>query len=164
MQEPLQVNLPTTKLEIKIVLPIWFGGSGLAFARTIFHSCVGRHPVHFPRLAPISGERLFKTARIRGDVCYDESNQDSSTMNGFLVKKLATSILELADRGLAKCTVVAIGKIEAPLAGLGIIETQVQAFEMPFRAVGLKFHKIGAAIPNFSDDACTVIFKPSRRS
>src|SRR6266849_4312763 len=99
-------------------------------------------------------------ARIRSDVRYDKSNIDGSTTKCFLVEKLAASILELADRGLAQGTVVAVGKIEAPLVGLGIVEMQVQTFEVPFRAIGLEFYQIGAAIPDLADDGSTLIFDP----
>ena len=52
------------------------------------------------------------------------SVQTPSPMNAiecFLVEELPASIFELADRGLAHGTAAAVGKIEAPLAGLGIV-------------------------------------------
>jgi hypothetical protein len=39
----------------------------------------------------------------------------------FLIEKLAASVLELADRWLAQSTALAVGSIEAPLVGLGIV-------------------------------------------
>src|SRR5260370_37222804 len=89
--------------------------SSVRFVRFIFHPCVRRDPVHFPSLASIIRERLFKMARIRSDVRNNKSNKDGSAIQCFLVAKLATSSPEIADRGLAQCTAVAVGKIEAPL-------------------------------------------------
>jgi hypothetical protein len=37
---------------------------------------------------------------------------------------------------------------------------QGQYFDVTPRAIGLEFHKIGAAIPNLSDDRSTVTFEP----
>src|SRR5438128_2524602 len=120
------MNFPSANLEVKIVLPIC--GSGLKAAsrrvRFIGHACVCRDPVDFPSLASIVGECLFETARIRRDVRNNESNKDGSTIQCFLVEKLAASILELAYRGSAEGAVVAIGKIEAPLVRFRIVQTQ----------------------------------------
>jgi hypothetical protein len=73
----------------------------MRFIRFVFHPRVCRDPVDFPSLASIFRKRLFKAARIRGDVRYDKSNKDGSAVQCFLVEKLATPILEFADRGLA---------------------------------------------------------------
>src|SRR5438552_12667178 len=95
--------------------------TSVRFLRFIRHACVGRNPVHFPSLASIVREGLFKTARIRSDVRDNKTNIDASAIKCFLVEKFATSIPEVADRGLAQGTVVAVGKIEAPLVGLRIV-------------------------------------------
>src|SRR5712691_3522682 len=162
MIEALQVNFPTTHLEVKIVLP--FRGSRLKAGsrrlRFICQPCVCRDPVHFPSLASIVREGLFKTAGTRRDVRYHEPNQDGSAIQCFLVVEFATSSLEFADRGLAQSAVVAVGKIEAPLVGLWIVEAQVQTFEVPLRAIGLEFQQIGGAIPNLSNDGSAVKFNP----
>ncbi len=157
-----QVNFPTTHLEVKIVLPS--RGSRLKAGsrrlRFICQPCVCRDPVHFPSLASIVREGLFKTAGTRRDVRYNEPNKDGSAIQCFLVVEFAASILELADRGLAQGAVVAVGKIEAPLVGLWIVETQVQTFEVPFWAIGLELYQIGAAIPNLSNDGSALKFDP----
>src|SRR5713226_6048577 len=162
MIEALQVNFPTTHLEVEIALPS--RGSRLKAGsrrlRFICHACVCRDPVHFPGLASIVREGLFKTAGIRRDVRYNEPNKGGSAIQCFLVVEFAASILELADCGLAQGAVVAVGKIEAPLVGLWIIETQVQTFEVPFRAIGLELYQIGAAIPNLSNDGSALKFDP----
>src|SRR5258708_4458984 len=79
------------------------------------HRPVRRFQVPGPVVASIIRERLFKMARIRSDVRNNKSNKDGSAIQCFLVEKLATSIPEVADRGLAQGTAVAVGKIEAPL-------------------------------------------------
>ena|SRR5216683_4266349 len=162
MIEALQVNFPGAHLEVKIALPS--RGSRLKAGsrrlRFICHPCVGRDPVHFPSLASIVREGLLKTARIRRDVRYNEPNKDGSAIQCFLVVEFAASILELADRGLAQSAVVAVGKIEAPLVGLWIVEAQVQTFEVPLLAIGLELQQIGASIPNLSNDGSSVKFNP----
>src|ERR1700735_5404149 len=95
--------------------------SSVRFVRFNLHPCVGCDPIHFPGLAAVVRKRLFKVARIRSDVRDNKSNKDGSGIECFLIEKLAASILELADRGLAHSTAVTVGKIEAPLMGLGIV-------------------------------------------
>lgn len=75
--------------------------SSMRFISFVFHPRVCRHPVDFPSLASIFRKRLFKAARIRGDVRYHKSNKNRSPVQCFLVEKLTPPILELADRGLA---------------------------------------------------------------
>jgi len=93
----------------------------LESTNSFFHPGVGRDPVYFPGLASIIRECLFKTARIRSDVRNNKSNKDGSAIECFLTEELAASIFELANSGLAHGAAAAVGKIEAPLAGLGIV-------------------------------------------
>ena len=90
-------------------------------SESLLHARIYRDPVDFPRLAPVIRECLFKMDRIRLDVRNDKSNKNGFAIEKLLVEKLAASILELADRGLAQCTGVAIRKIEAPLVGFRIV-------------------------------------------
>ncbi len=62
------------------------------------------------------------------DVLKDVSNQDDFAIVRFLVDKLASSIFEFTDHRLGQGTVSAVGKIETPLMGLGIVETEAQFF------------------------------------
>ena len=71
---------------------------------------------------------------------------------------------ELPDRGLAQGATPAVGKIQAPLVRLGVVQTEVQTFEVTCRAVGHELHQIGAAIPNFSDYGDALIFDPGSRA
>src|ERR1700719_551171 len=162
MQEALEVNFPIAHLEVKIVMPS--RGSrlkaGSRHPRFICHPGVCRDPVHFPSLASIVREGLFKTAGARRDVRYNEPNKDGPAIQCFLIVEFAASILELADRGLAQRAVVAVGKIETPLVGLWIVETQAHTFEVSFRAVGLELQQIGAAVPNLSNDGGARKFDP----
>ena len=83
---------------------------------------------------------MFKTARIWSDVRDNKSNIDGSAIECFLVVKLAASILELADRGLAHGPAAAAGKIEAPLVRLRIVEPQVQSFDVTRWAIYHEFY------------------------
>jgi hypothetical protein len=105
--------------------------------RFILHPCVCRNPIHFPSLASIVRERLLKVARIRSDAGYNKSNKDGSVIECFLIEKLAASIFELADRGLAQSAAVTVGKIEAPLVGLRIVQAQGESFDVTFGAIDL---------------------------
>src|SRR5713101_6320777 len=119
--------------------------SSVRFDRFIFHPCLVRDPVDFPGLAPIIRERLLKVGRIRGDVRPNKSNQDGSAIRArwFRVEKLAASILEFADRGRSNGAGLAGGPIEAPLVGLGIVQTEGQTFDVAAcRAVGFKLLQI----------------------
>src|SRR6202035_5041821 len=103
--------------------------------------------------------------RVRGDLRPNESNQDGSAIRvrWFRVEKLAASILEFADRGRPHGTALAGGPIEAPLVGLGIVETQGQTFDVAARrAIGFNLFQIGAAVPNFSSNGGTIKFDPVR--
>src|SRR6267143_5089950 len=104
------------------VIGMW--RNSMRFVGFIVHACVGRDPVYFPSLASIIRECLFKAARIRSDIRHDKSNVDGSAIKTFLIEKLAAPIVELADCGLVQGTVDAVDKIEAPLVGLGIVQTQ----------------------------------------
>jgi hypothetical protein len=67
-------------------------------------------------------------------------------------KKLAPPVLEFDDGGWTQGTAVAVGKIEAPLVGLRIVETQVQTFDVTGYALGHEFHQIGATTPPRAND------------
>src|SRR6266576_832327 len=122
--------------------------SSVRLVRFIVHPCVGRNPIHFPRLASILGECLFKTARLRSDIRYNEPNQDGPVIEGFLIEKLAAPVLEFSDCRLAQGAILAVGKIQTPLAGLGIVQTQRQRFNLTFWPIDLEFYEIRPSIPH----------------
>src|SRR5258708_15639873 len=95
----------------------WLGirRNSVPFVRFILDPYVCRDPVHFPSLAAVIRERLFKPARIRSDVRDNKSNKDGPAIQCFLIEKFAPTILEFTDRGLTHRTAFAVGKIEAPL-------------------------------------------------
>ncbi len=130
---------------------------------SLLHSRVYSDPIQFPGLAAIIRKRLFKPARIGSDVRDDKSNKDGSTIQRFLVKELTASIFELSDCGYAQATATAARKIETPLARFGIVQAQVQAFEVTCRTIRGELHQIGAAIPNLSDYGRAFILNPGSR-
>ena len=130
----------------------------------IFLSRQRRDKVRLPSPAPVSRERLFKMVRVRTDVCKEMSNQDGFALKRFVVDELATAVFEFADHGRRYRAVVAGGKIEAPTMRLGIVEAQVQFFQVNGWEVGFEFHQIGAAIPHFPDDNTRFHFDPGRRA
>ena len=132
--------------------------------RSIFHACVRGDPIHLPGLPSILRESLFKTAGIWSDVRYNKSYKDSSAIQRFLIEKLAPPILELTDRGWAQGAVAAVGKIEAPLVGSWIVETQGRTLNVTGWAFDLKFHQISAATPHLSDNRSAFIFGPGGRA
>ena len=58
---------------------------------------------------------------IRGHVRPNKSNKDSFAIHCILSEELAASILEFADLGWIQDAILAVGPIEAPLVGLGIV-------------------------------------------
>jgi len=79
----------------------------------------------------------------------------------FRVVELAASILEFADRGRTHGSALAGRPIEAPLAGLGIVQTQRHTFDVTARrAVGFELLQLSATIPNLSGYGSTVKFDP----
>src|SRR5947207_15735396 len=106
--------------------------SSVCFARFVAYSCLVRDPVYFPGFAAILLERMFEMRRIRVGLRPNKSNQDGFAIRAgrFRVVKLAVSILEFADRGRAHGSALAGCPIEAPLVGLGIIETQGHTFDV----------------------------------
>lgn len=86
-----------------------------------FDSSVYRDPVHFPRLTAIVRKRLFEAARIRRNVRYDKPNEDGTAIQCFLIEKLTASILKLANRGYTQSADGAVGEVQTPLAGFGVI-------------------------------------------
>jgi hypothetical protein len=100
---------------------------------------------------------------VRGGVRPNKSNKDSFALPCVLGLKLAAPILELADLGRVHSAVLAVGPIESPLVGLGILQTEGQTFNMAsFRAIGVELLQISAAIPNLSRNGSTVKFDPGR--
>ena len=165
MRQALEVNFPGAFFEIKIVLAIALGGSGLKTwfrgLRIVHCSCVGCDPVNLPGFASVVREGLLEMARIRSDIRYDKSNEYGPVIQGFLVIKLAASIFELANRGLGQRASAAAGKIKAPLTRLRIVQAQVQTFDVPCGTVGFEFHQIRATVPKFADDGRPVILDPA---
>ena len=101
------------------------------------------------------------TERLTLELLFDDPSVTAATspidlVGGEGCAIFAAPIPELADHGYAQGTAVAAGKIEAPLAGLGIVEAQGQKFEMASWAIGPDLRKIGAAIPNLSNDDSAV--------
>ena len=59
--------------------------------------------------------------RIRGGVRPNKPNKDSLAIQCVLGEELTASILEFADLGREDGATLAVGPIEAPLVGLGIV-------------------------------------------
>src|ERR1700719_225372 len=85
------------------------------FIRSVVHSRLVRNPVHFPGLAAILRERLFKVRHIRVGVRPNKSNEDRLAIERVLGVKLAAAILKFADLGDNERAVLAVGPIQAPL-------------------------------------------------
>jgi len=134
------------------------------FAGFIFDARIGVDPVHLPGLAAIGGEGLFRAPGVRRHRREDESNQDRSAIERFLVVKLTAAVLELADHRLAQGAGIAAGEVQAPLAGLGIVKAEGEELDMSGGAVQLDFREIAAAIPNLPNLDRAVELDPVVRS
>jgi hypothetical protein len=98
------------------------------------------------------------------DVGDDESNKDGSAIEHLLVEELPSSIFELPDRGLAQATAAVTRKIEAPLMGFGVVQTQAQSFNVARWAIDHQLYQIGAAIQDLPDDGSPIVLDPSGRA
>jgi hypothetical protein len=100
----------------------------------------------------------------RRDVGNNESNKDGAAVEHFLVEELSPAVFELPNRGLAQATAAVTRKVEAPLMGLGVVQTQAQSFNVARWAIDDKLYQIGAAIQNLPNDGSPIVFDPSGRA
>jgi hypothetical protein len=103
-------------------------------------------------------------AGIRSDDRDHESNQDRSTIERVLIEELTASTPELAYRGHGQGAALAVGKIEAPLMRLRVVETQAQRLDVTRRTINLELYKIGATVPHLPDDGRPLVLDPFIRT
>src|SRR5690606_19003409 len=104
-------------------LPI-SGAIGGSVARFVRHARIDRDPVAYPRLAAVVGQRLLEAPRVRADLRDDEPDEDRPAIEGIRSIEHAASILELAIHGIGHDAVPAVGEVETPLPGFGVIQAQ----------------------------------------
>src|SRR6266511_3994138 len=101
----------------------------------------------------------------RSGIRPNESNKDKLAIQCVLAVKLTASILEFADLGWEDRTTLAVGPVEAPLVGFGIVQTQGETFDVAScRTIGFKFFQLSAAIPNLPGNRRTIKFHPGSGS
>src|SRR5258705_12980430 len=88
----------------------------------LVHLHLIRHPVHFPRLSPVLRIRLLEVRRLRCGRRPGVADEDGAALVALLVVELTTAVLEGADGGDVEGAVLRVGPVDAPLAGLGIVE------------------------------------------
>src|SRR6267154_1481452 len=146
MLETRHEHLPTSQLPVEIVpsrRPVRCRSS-----ERLAHPGQRRGKVRFPRLATVFGKGLLEVMRALLDVGPDESDQYRPALEQFLIVELAAPVREFPDGRLTQCTVVAIGEINAPLAGLRVIEKECEALEVSGRTARLNFFELGATPPD----------------
>src|SRR6266487_331310 len=121
-----------------------------------------RHPVHLPRLPSIVRERLLEPIGVRRNVGEHIADENSAPAEVLLIEKLPAPVPELADRGHAQRSGGTVGKVQAPLMGLRIVEPQGEAFDAARGPIDDELHQIGLAVPHLSDDGCPVVRDPRR--
>src|SRR5258708_36761038 len=100
---------------------------------------------------------------VRGGVRPNKPNQDGSAIGArrFCIEKLPSSVLELADRRRPHGPALTGSPMEAPLVGLGIVQTEGQTLDVAgSRAIGFELLQLSPAIPNLSGDGSAVKFDP----
>src|ERR1700722_20923597 len=100
------------------------------FLRSWFCSGQGRGEIWFPGFSAVVGEGLFEMVGIRSDVRPDNPNEDGSAVVRLLIVELAAAILEFTDGRCADRAVAAVGKIQAPLMRLRVVQKKSQDLEM----------------------------------
>src|SRR5579862_6572881 len=91
--------------------------------------CLVGDPVHLPGLATVRRERLLEVGGARREGRPVETDQDALLIQRILSVELPMAVLECTDLRDGNHTVLTVGPIESPLAGLGIIETQRKSLD-----------------------------------
>src|SRR5258708_28358648 len=120
---------------------------GVLFLRLVIRPRERHHPIGLPGLGAVAGEGLFKAGGIRSDGGEAVASENGFAAERFLIEKLAAPILEFADHRLRQDTVGAARPIETPLVGLGIVETQADAFDVTGRPLHLALEDAPPATP-----------------
>src|ERR1700683_2104147 len=103
--------------------------------------------------------------RIRGGTGPNKTNKDAFSIQRVLGVELTLSIFKLADLGREDWATLSVGPVQAPLVGLGIVETEGQTFDMAgSRAIGFELLQLSPAIPNLTGYGSTVKFDPDGRA
>src|SRR5690348_8936778 len=137
--------------------------SPLRLVGFIAYSRLVGNPVDLPCLAAVVGERLFEVRFVRHSVRPYESNKNSSAFPELLIVELASSILELSNHRLSQNGIFAVGPVDAPLMGLGIVEAESQSFDVAGWTVGFELFQVGAPVPDFASHGSAVEFDPGSR-
>src|SRR6185436_15791203 len=133
-------------------------GSRIVFLRSWAHPRIGGDPVHFPCLASIRREGLLEMAGVRCDVRDDEPDENGAAVEVFPGVELAAAVLELADRRWRHRAAAAVREVEAPLAGLGVVEAEAQAFDATGGALHVELHEIRRAAPDLPNHGRSLVF------
>ena len=96
--------------------------SALLYFSYFFVTRQGSYKVWLPGSASIVRKRLLNMMRIWSDIRPDDSNEDRSIIECFLIEKLPPPILELTDHRLIQDAGCAVGKILTPLMRLRIVK------------------------------------------
>src|SRR5271169_4811519 len=75
------------------------------------------------------------------------SNEDALVSQSILREKLAVTLLEFPDLGSCDDAVLAVGPVEPPLAGLGIVQAQCETLDASFGTVGQECVELGGPTP-----------------
>src|ERR1700733_1977314 len=75
------------------------------------------------------------------------SNEDALVAQGVLRVKLAVTLLEFPDLRNCDDAVLAVGPVEPPLAGLGIVQAQCETLDAPVWTVGQECVELGSPTP-----------------
>src|SRR6266852_6010311 len=120
------MGLPHAKMKVEIMRAIESAGGRryghLGAARCFFLARECRDEIRLPSSAAVSGKRLFNVVGIWSNVRPDESNQDSTPVERFLVEQFTAAVVELADLRLIHYSHRAVDKVLTPLMRLRVIE------------------------------------------
>src|SRR5580698_685704 len=117
-----------------------------------FYAAKIRDPVNAPRLAGIGRKRLFEMESRRRNAGKGESNADRLTGEPLVIVECAAAVRERANRRDADAHGTAIGEVDVPLAGSGIVKSQAEAFDMIGAVMEFELPKVGTTAPNLPID------------
>src|SRR5512133_504658 len=124
------------------------------------HSGISGNPVDFPSLAFVCGKRLLEPAGNWCDFRNHEPDKDRDAIQSLMAMELPAAILELTDGRWRHDAIAGACEIEAPFAGIGVVEPEAQPFEMPALPISHELDQVGATAPHLGDSRYTFHFDP----
>src|SRR5579862_2091175 len=124
------------------------------------------NPINFPGLATIGRVGLLHARRLGGEIEPDIAHQDCASLEGFLMEKLPALACKSADhRRRVEGALVKVNEVDAPLARMGIVESQCLRLDMelPVGTAYVEFFEVRVAVEKLVMVGNAVVLNPDVR-